>query len=125
MFSSAGRDMTSAKRSFRIPFAALMSRRTRPIRKTRTTRRRVGVTMTADRISSSTIPDKQQQDVLRIELNVPISFTVHPLQPSCDHYYLGLNISEKDRWGTNTDFPYKIGYRIIFVIFKVSLRSSC
>ena len=62
MLNRAGREITRAKRSFRMPFAALISRRTLPILKTLTTLSKVGVMKILLSTSSSTTP-KTHRDI--------------------------------------------------------------
>ena len=57
MLNMAGRDIMRAKRSLRMPLAALMRRRTLPILKTLMIRRSVGVTNIPERRSSSKMPE--------------------------------------------------------------------
>ena len=56
MLNKAGKETMSAKRSFLIPFAALISRRILPILNTLTTRSRVGETGKSVMRSSMRIP---------------------------------------------------------------------
>ena len=56
MLNKAGREIIMAKSSFLMPLAAFMRRNTRPMRKTRTTRSKVGVMKISSKISSNTIP---------------------------------------------------------------------
>ena len=56
MLNKAGSEIIMAKSSFRIPLAAFMRRNTRPIRKTRTTRSKVGVMKISSKMSSNTMP---------------------------------------------------------------------
>ena len=62
----AGKEITSAKSNFLMPFAAFMRRNTRPIRNTRTTRSKVGVINTCASKSSRTTPAKETCYILQI-----------------------------------------------------------
>ena len=58
-------EMTRAKSSLRMPLAAFTRRKTRPIRKTRTTRSSVGVINMSRRRSSRTTPERRGHILIR------------------------------------------------------------
>lgn len=60
MLKSAGKDTAKEKSNVRIPFADFTRRRTRPTRKTRTTRNNVGETKYCLMISDKAIPGKRE-----------------------------------------------------------------
>lgn len=74
MLNKAGSDITKANNNFLIPFATLISLKTRPIRKTLTTLNKVGFMKTDRRTSDRTTPNIEKKNERKYLIKLLINY---------------------------------------------------